>query len=69
MNKHSNTYKEWFAEVDRILERSIGLGQDCLADWLSRDAYNDGLSAEEGAALCLEAQDLMNDDEISELLS
>ena len=55
MNKHSNTYKEWFAEIDRILERSIGLGQDCLADWLSRDAYNDGLSAEEGAALCLGA--------------
>ena len=69
MNKLSNTYKEWSAEVDRILVKKVGLDQGCMADWLSRDAYDDGLSAEEGALICLEAQDFFSDQDLTELFN
>lgn len=51
------TYKQWMAAVDTIVERTCGVPMDCLPDWLSRDAYEDGLSPEDGAEICLERAD------------
>jgi hypothetical protein len=51
------TYEQWMKAVDLIVERTCGLPMDMLPDWLSRDAYEDGLSPEEGAEICLERAD------------
>ena len=48
------TYEEWMAAVDVIVTKTCGLDMGFLPDWLSRDAYEDGLSPEEGAEICLE---------------
>jgi hypothetical protein len=50
----SMTYKQWMAAVNAIVEDACGLSMDCLPDWLSRDAYDDGMTPQEGAELCLE---------------
>jgi hypothetical protein len=47
-------YETWLAEVNKIVEKACGLPMDVLPDWLSRDAYDEGLSPEEGAEICLE---------------
>lgn len=60
------TYQEWMKSVDAIVERACGLPADMLPDWLSRDAYEDGLSPEEGAEICLEESgfyDYLEDDD------
>ena len=60
------TYQEWMKSVDLIVERTCGLTMDMLPDWLSRDAYEDGLSPEEGAEICLEESgfyDYLEDDD------
>lgn len=51
------TYEQWMKAVDLIVERTCGLQMDMLPDWLSRDAYEDGLTPEEGAEACLEEAD------------
>jgi len=51
------TYEQWMKAVDLIVERTCGLPMDMLPDWLSRDAYEEGLSPEEGAEICLEEAD------------
>lgn len=48
------TYEQWMREVDRIVFHKCGLPMDCLPDWLSRDAYDDGCTPLEGADMCLE---------------
>jgi len=48
------TFEEWKARVDEILLGWVGMKQDDLPDWLARDAYDDGLTPEEGAHQCLE---------------
>lgn len=48
------TYEDWMKSVDKIVERTCGLPSSFLPDWLSRDAYEDGLTPEEGAEICLE---------------
>ena len=48
------TYKEWMREVDKIVIETCGLDMAFLPDWLSRDAYEDGLTPAEGATMCLE---------------
>jgi hypothetical protein len=48
------TYGQWKQAVNKIVENTCGLPMDMLPDWLSRDAYDDGLSPQEGAEMCLE---------------
>jgi hypothetical protein len=48
------TYEEWMRKVDVIVAAKCGLPMDCLPDWLSRDNFEDGVSPEEGAEICLE---------------
>ena len=69
MNKSYLTYKEWMEEIDNLLFTKIGLAQADLADWLSRDAYENGDTIQDGARECLEAQDLIDEDLIDELVS
>lgn len=52
------TYEQWVAKVDQVLTSRIGLSMDDLPDWLSRDAFEDGLSPEEGADICLEETEM-----------
>jgi hypothetical protein len=50
------TYAEWINSVDLVVDKrtgGIGIGLDALPDWLSRDAYENGMSPEEGADECL----------------
>ena len=48
------TYEEWMTAVDAIVTKTCGLDMGFLPDWLSRDAYEDGLTPAEGATMCLE---------------
>jgi hypothetical protein len=48
------TYREWMAAVDTIVEDACGLSMESLPDWLSRDAYDEGLTPQEGADECLD---------------
>ena len=72
MNKAASkaelTYQEWMAAIDRFLTKRIGLDQDCLADWMSRDAYDDGMTVSDGVRECLYAQDMMDDDMIENIV-
>jgi hypothetical protein len=43
------TYKDWLKAVDVVVTNWVGVSLDDLPDWLSRDAYEDGLDPEEGA--------------------
>ena len=52
------TYEQWVAKVDQVLTSRIGISMDDLPDWLSRDAFEDGLSPEEGADICLEETEM-----------
>ena len=52
------TYEQWVAKVNQVLASRIGLSMDDLPDWLSRDAFEDGLSPEEGADICLEETEM-----------
>ena len=68
MNNETLTYAEWMEAVDRILVRTIGLDQQSLADWLSRDAYDAGTEVIDAARECLLEQDVLSEIEIDELL-
>jgi hypothetical protein len=68
MNNETLTYLEWMEAVDRILMRSVGMPQDFMADWLSRDAYESGMEAIDGARECLLEQDILSEEEIESLL-
>jgi hypothetical protein len=43
------TYEEWLKAVDVIVTNWVGVSLDDLPDWLSRDAYTEGLDPEEAA--------------------
>ena len=51
------TYNQWVKEVDRLIIQQVGLSMHDLPDWLSRDAYEDNISPEEAAQMCLEEAD------------
>jgi len=53
------SYREWVKEVDKHLINRIGLHMSDLPDWLSRDAYEDGIDPEEAAEMCLEEADFL----------
>lgn len=62
------TYERWMEQVDEILERRTGLlSQNELPDWLSRDAYESGMSAEQGVDVCLTQTNWDYDKVIDEL--
>lgn len=48
------TYEQWMRVVDRRVEHKCGLPMSLLPDWLSRDAYDEGLTTVEGAERCLQ---------------
>lgn len=62
----ADTYKEWMQKVDRILEKRCGMDQMMLPDWLSRDAYESGMTPSEGADECLISAGWEPEDEIDE---
>lgn len=62
------TYDEWLEGVDLILVKTVGLDQMAMSDWLSRDAYESGLTTLEGARECLIEQEMMSEEEIDNLL-
>lgn len=68
MNNETLTYAEWMEAVDNILLRAVGMPQSFLADWLSRDAYDCGTEAIDGARECLLEQDILSEDEIEQIL-
>jgi hypothetical protein len=68
MNNETLTYEEWMEAVDRLLVYAIGLDQQSLADWLSRDAYDAGTEVLDAARECLIEQDMLSEIEIDELL-
>ncbi len=37
-------YEEWMIQVDRVVQKITGVRMDELPDWLSRDAFEDGLT-------------------------
>jgi hypothetical protein len=53
----NETFEEWYARIDRLVTSKLGVGVDDLADWSSRDAYNDGLEPEDCLDIIAEAQD------------
>ncbi len=48
------TYRQWMAQVEAKVEKRTGLTFDLMPDWLSRDAFEEGLSVQEGVDSCLE---------------
>ena len=48
------TYEDWMGAVDVDIFQLCGMTQDMLPDWLSRDAYDEGLTPRQGALLCIE---------------
>ena len=48
------TYEQWMKAVDHIVIRQCGIPMEFLPDWLSRDAYDDGCTPQEGAETCLQ---------------
>lgn len=47
------TYESWSERVDAILWQKVGLGVDDVPDWAQWDAYEDGLTPAQGAALAI----------------
>jgi hypothetical protein len=60
------TYEQWMKEVDRILEKRCGMDQMELPDWLSRDAYECGLTPQEAADECLRSAGWEPEDGVDE---
>ena len=48
------TYEEWLTAVDVVMLANHAVSLDDLPDWLSRDAFDAGLTPLEGADACLE---------------
>lgn len=51
------TFEEWLLRVDGIILSKTGLGYEDLADFNSRDLYDDGCTPEMGAEECLLGDD------------
>lgn len=52
--KTNLTYRQWMTEVEAQVVKITGLNFEEHNDWMSRDAYEDGLTVAEGISLCLE---------------
>ena len=51
-------YREWMSKIDRILRNTIGITTDDLADFCSRDLYDDGVSPFDAAQEALDNDDM-----------
>lgn len=51
------SFQDWYARVDRLVMSKLGVGVNDLADWNSRDAYDDVLEPEDCLEIIAEAQD------------
>ncbi|MBL1176658.1 DUF5419 family protein [Pantanalinema sp. GBBB05] len=52
------TYEQWMQSVNQwVFHITTVLSADDLADWCSRDAYDNGMTSEEGAREALSADD------------
>lgn len=65
--KTSLTYRQWMIEVDKIVDKRAGFGLDLLPDWLSRDAYENGMTTFEGAQECIDSAGLDGEVLVDEL--
>ena len=52
-NDQGDTFKQWLAKVDRILVGRIGFDHQDLEDFMSYDAWDEGMTPKEGAEECL----------------
>lgn len=48
------TYDDWMSAVDVDIFQLCGATQDMLPDWLSRDAFDSGMTPRQGALQCLQ---------------
>ena len=53
-DQKQKSFQQWMQQVDRALNAKCGLSHNDLADQCWRDWYEDEMSAEEAAYLCLE---------------
>lgn len=49
----THSFDDWLKAVDEYLIQLLGLDSASIEDWLWRDAYESGASAEEAAEACL----------------
>ncbi len=54
------TYEQWMKAVDQEVYKIAGVSVHDLGDFLSRDAYNEDASPEEGAQEALANDDLFS---------
>jgi DNA-binding ferritin-like protein (Dps family) len=58
ITRHTASYDDWMKAVNRYLFARLGISIHDLADFRSRDLYQDGASAEEAALTALECDDV-----------
>ena len=58
VTRYNASYDDWMKVANRYLIGSLGISIHDLADFRSRDLYEDGASAEEAAITALEEDDL-----------
>ena len=51
-----HTYESWLAAVDAIIDGKYGCAMDDGVDWLSRDAFDEGLSPAQAVKVWRQAQ-------------
>jgi hypothetical protein len=61
------TYEQWKTAVSALVEDTCGVPMEWLPDWLSRDAYDDGATPQEGAKQCLENSGFYEDEGLVEI--
>jgi len=52
------TFRQWYAKVDTEVQALTGLGVDDFTDWLSHYAWQDEVTPQEGARMCLENDEI-----------
>ena len=43
------SFKQWYHQVDLVVQRIVSVGVQDLVDWPSRDYYDSGYTAEDAA--------------------
>lgn len=54
------TFKEWLAKVDAVLLSRVGMTHTDLSDFESFDSWDSGMTPEEGAEVCIAADDMFD---------
>tara|TARA_Y100000310_G_C20017939_1_gene506047 strand:+ start:254 stop:475 length:222 start_codon:yes stop_codon:yes gene_type:complete len=52
------TLDQWMADVDQVVTDRLGISVHDLADFCAWDAWNDGMSPEDGAEMAMEGDDV-----------